>query len=376
MPPGEQNCPQMFPNDLYFIGFMGIFTKRPLMKRFLLIIAMVLAYLPAFSQINLKDSTVQVVAYWQKGEKYFYDTKSYELLIENGDTSTLFEINGRFSIEVIDSTANSYKLKYKQENTPVLKPLSADDDTVTRMVFNVMEKYMDKINIPVVFITDEYGTFQDIEGIDILQKEMYSIVANMVKDFEKEFNSILLVDVTEEEKKQIMAVVEELFSKAILEQYKDKQSIYNNFKEIVNLLTFHGAKLNLNKMYRSSSKEVLPVYGDTEIDIEETFYVYEYNPETSWIYIDYYKKYNPEQLNELAFNMAQQIASNVEKKAGKLPEGSEIKREDMPEFTINCYTGVQVHTNTGWPGNVYSEKGTKKGNSTKLEILTVDIDLQ
>lgn len=346
------------------------------MKRFLLIIATLLAYLPAFSQINLKDSTVQVVAYWQKGDKYFYDTKSFELLIENGDTSTVYEMNGRFSIEVIDSTANGYKLKYKQENTPVLKPLSADDDTVTRMVFNVMEKYMDKINIPVVFITDEYGTFQDIEGIDILQKEMYSIVANMVKDFEKEVNSILLGDVTEEEKKQIMAVVEELFSKAILEQYKDKRSIYNNFKEIVNLLTFHGAKLNLNKMYRSSSKEVLPVYGDTEIDIEETFYVYEYNPETSWIYIDYYKKYDPEQLNELAFNMAQQIASNVEKKAGKLPEGSEIKREDIPEFTINCYTGVQVHTNTGWPGNVYSEKGTKKGNSTKLEILTVDIDLQ
>ncbi|MBE6225205.1 MAG: hypothetical protein E7122_08330 [Bacteroidales bacterium] len=336
------------------------------MKRFLLIIAMVLAYLPAFSQINLKDSTVQVVAYWQKGEKYFYDTKSYELLIENGDTSTLYEINGRFSIEVIDSTANSYKLKYKQENMPDLKSLSEGKDTVTQMVFNVMEKYMDRINIPVVFITDEYGTFQDVEGIDALQKEMYSIVASMVKDFEMEFNSKFLGDITEEEKKQTMAVIEELYNGFILEQYKDRQGIYKNFKEIINLLTFHGTKLNLNKEYISSSKEVLPIYGDSEIDIKETFYVYEYNPETSWIYIDYFKKYNPEQLNELAFNMAQQIASNVEKKAGKLPEGSEIKKEDIPEFTIDCYTGVQVHTNTGWPGNVYSEKRTKKGKSINL----------
>lgn len=95
--------------------------------------------------------------------------------------------------------------------------------------------------------------------------------------------------------------------------------------------------------------------------------MYEYNPETSWVNIDYIKKYDPEQMHDLAFNMIQRLKI--------VPEGTKIKKEDVPEFTIDCYTGLEVHTNSGWPGYVYSKKRTNNGGKIKVEVFTVDIDL-
>ncbi len=138
-----------------------------------------------------------------------------------------------------------------------------------------------------------------------------------------------------------------------------------NFQEIVALLTFHGAKLDINKEYTSSSKETLPLYGGAEVDIKETFYVYEYNPQTSWVSLDYYKNYDHEQLMELQFDVVKKITG-----------AKNVKKEDLHKLNINCYTGVQVHTDTGWPGYVYSEKRTEKNGGINLEIFKVDIDLQ
>lgn len=66
--------------------------------------------LPA--QINLNDSTVQVVAYWSKGDSYDYLYDYYKYNIQGKDTisweRTISKINTRLS--TLPKTAIRYKL--------------------------------------------------------------------------------------------------------------------------------------------------------------------------------------------------------------------------------------------------------------------------
>ena len=48
------------------------------MKKLVSLLVMALFASQAMAQINMKDSTVQVVAYWKKGEKYNYSLKTYD----------------------------------------------------------------------------------------------------------------------------------------------------------------------------------------------------------------------------------------------------------------------------------------------------------
>ena len=48
-------------------------TENNIMKKLVTLLVMALFASQAMAQINMKDSTVQVVAYWEKGDKYTYD---------------------------------------------------------------------------------------------------------------------------------------------------------------------------------------------------------------------------------------------------------------------------------------------------------------
>ncbi|WP_232734718.1 hypothetical protein [Polaribacter sp. ALD11] len=66
------------------------------------------------SQINPKDSTVQVVAYWSKLEKQSYNI-SYDK-IKNNDTISREIMKYEVDIKVIDSTKNSYTSEWLYKN--------------------------------------------------------------------------------------------------------------------------------------------------------------------------------------------------------------------------------------------------------------------
>ena len=63
------------------------------------------------AQINLNDSTVQVVAYWSKGDSYDYLYDYYKYNIQGKDTISWERTISKINITVIDSTENSYTLQ-------------------------------------------------------------------------------------------------------------------------------------------------------------------------------------------------------------------------------------------------------------------------
>ena len=88
---------------------ISLFTMK--MKRFLF--AVLSAFLPflAFGQM-MPDSTVQVCAYWQKGDRAVYECKSTTVTIDkDGNEKTTQASSETRIFDVIDETEHSYVLQ-------------------------------------------------------------------------------------------------------------------------------------------------------------------------------------------------------------------------------------------------------------------------
>ena len=83
-----------------------------------ILITITIAFLPFFllAQIDSKDSTVQVVAYWELGEEYIYEVNYDTYQVENGDTSSLHLITYEVVVSVKDSTAENYLVEWQYKN--------------------------------------------------------------------------------------------------------------------------------------------------------------------------------------------------------------------------------------------------------------------
>lgn len=65
------------------------------------------------AQINLEDSTVQVVTYWGLNESYNYEIVQKSTTYSDGNISKIDSTKMRVNISVIDSTENSYTMKWQ-----------------------------------------------------------------------------------------------------------------------------------------------------------------------------------------------------------------------------------------------------------------------
>lgn len=65
------------------------------------------------AQINLADSTVQVVSYWGLNESYNYEIAQKSYTYTDGNLTKADSTKMRVNVSVIDSTENSYTIKWK-----------------------------------------------------------------------------------------------------------------------------------------------------------------------------------------------------------------------------------------------------------------------
>ena len=69
-----------------------------------------------FSQISIKDSTVQVIGYWSKYDKQSYDVTYEKYKVKNKDTISRELMKYEVDVKIIDSTANSYTIEWFYKN--------------------------------------------------------------------------------------------------------------------------------------------------------------------------------------------------------------------------------------------------------------------
>ena len=83
------------------------------MKKLIILFALSLLFTPIIAQINKPDSSVQVVSYWNKHDKQRYTITEESYQVKNvADTTKRQLFTYDVDIEVMDSTADSYSIKW------------------------------------------------------------------------------------------------------------------------------------------------------------------------------------------------------------------------------------------------------------------------
>ena len=118
--------------------------------------------LPA--QINLNDSTVQVVAYWSKGDSYDYLYDYYKYNIQGKDTISWERTISKINITVIDSTENSYTLQAVYDTPNAIR---SGSDSISRELTSRISRTFG--NDTVIVETNELGTIKRLVNFDKLR---------------------------------------------------------------------------------------------------------------------------------------------------------------------------------------------------------------
>ncbi len=142
------------------------------MMKKLLMILFLSTGLTAFGQINMKDSTVQAVTYWDKGEKQNYSVTIEKIKIKGADTTSRDIKTYDVEVTVLNQSDNSYTIEwlYKSVKTNSTNPTTQELTNVTK-------------DMKIVFKTDEFGTFTEVVNWEEVRDYIQNATNTLFKIF-------------------------------------------------------------------------------------------------------------------------------------------------------------------------------------------------
>jgi hypothetical protein len=304
------------------------------MKKKLLSIVLLLTGLNVFGQINTGDSTVQVVSYWNKGEKQSYSITLEKSKVQGVDTTSKEVITYNVEVTVKDSTDKSYTIEwlYKDFTT------NSTNETVKKLM-NITK------DMKVIFRTNEFGAFVEV----INWKEIRDYILNTSATLQKDFANIPGID----------RIIQQLIA-----TYSTKEAIESaSIKDIRQFHTFHGGKYKLGEEVEGVIK-VANMAGPEPFDAAIKVYLDEINTEENSFILKSAQEINKEQLADATFSYMTTLAKNMNV---ALP-----KREDVKNLRNETWTASKVYE-SGWV--VYSVQTTTvmSGNMKNIEERTIEL---
>jgi hypothetical protein len=301
----------------------------------LLVIAIVSLFSTTiFGQINEKDSTVQVVAYWSKLEKQSYNISYEKIKIKSKDTISKELIKYEVDIKVIDSTKNSYIVEWFYKNYSI----DTDNELVKKLssVANDMS---------VIIRTDEMGSFVEV----INWEEVKDYLNKVTQTLEKELKYI-------PNYKKIIA--------SVMNIYTTKQSIEANaIKDAIQFYAFHGVKYKLGEELEGQL-EVLNNLGGKPFQTDINYSLDEINAEDGNSIVRMKQTINSEQLTNETYNYLKKIGTF----GNNMPE-----RKDFPPLSNETWTASRIHGETGWVIYSIETKEITAEETTNIEERIIEI---
>lgn len=268
--------------------------------------------LPAssFAQIDMNDSTVQTVAYWDKNETYSYLVTSSKFKVSKSDTTDREVLKYELVITVKDSTATSYTVEWHYKNFQY-----DSKNELLKKLASISE------NLRILIKTNEFGAFQEV----VNWKEVSAAMKKSVDIVKKEFKSLPNLD-------EIIKPFEATFA--------TKQGIENTvMTDAQQYYTFHGGKYKLGEVV--NAKIQLPNnYGGAPIDADLTVRLDEINPDDNNYVIRYWQSADSKQLTDASFEFIRKLAATTGAKNAPT-------RDQMPAATHEEDVASRVH-GTGW----------------------------
>lgn len=287
----------------------------------------------AKGQMNFQDSSVQVISYWNLGDQYEYAVSFQKLKYTNQDTSLNETMTYDVDVSVIDSTKNSYTVRWAYKNFKT----DAENPFVQKLVTASED-------IAVAIKLDELGVIQSVENWE----EVRDYMANAIDTLATEFPQIPEVEKMLEQVKAMYS------SKAAIEAAA--------IKDVHQFHSFHGGKFFLSKKVIGQLKTPNIYYPDQPFDTEVSVMLEDLDQAGSQYRIRSFNEVNSEQLTATTFKYLSELFKDSEQ---AMP-----KREDFNNLTNVIETVARIH-NTGWLLESISWKEVVMDGATNMEIRTI-----
>ncbi len=288
----------------------------------------------SFAQINIADSTAQVIGYWDKKEKQTYTVTQESIKVKGTDTTSRETMKYDVDITILDSTATSYTIEWHYRNFN----LSSS---------NVLALKMARIqqDLKVVIKTNEMGSFQEV----VNWKEVRNQVKKSVEKLKRELGNV----------------------PQVVEVLKKTEGLYNSkeaieavaVNDIQQFYTFHGGKYTLGELLEGQMKVYNP-YGSEPFDSEVTVYLDEIDTEDSNVIMRATHEINQEQLIKATHSYLVDISKNLKVTPPKL--------EDLKDISNEILVASRIHE-SGWVMYSVQTKIIKADNTTSIEERTIDL---
>lgn len=306
----------------------------------------------------MPDSTVQIVAYWSKGDKISYECASSQYVIDaDGNKKVDYATSETRTFEVIDADDSSYTVRLSYSD--VFSPAPVNYLTEAQ-VKELGEAFV------ITFKTDELGSFTGFVDDD----ESFNTYSGMV--------DTIIENAWKENRKDLKGVSKEQFAESIKAPLCNKEYLYASMLADFNpLLMFHGCRLDTTTVY-SFPQDFTTIYNsDKPLQLETQFWVDEKLTDTTAVVIrtDAYAGndiFGP-MVRDHTFKMAKStldMTGTPYTDAEIIEEVDKMMEENAMSTSLEEYTTLQVHLDTGWPICWYSTREVlSSNNQTEAKIV-------
>jgi hypothetical protein len=304
------------------------------MKKFTVLSLLSLFITPLFAQINMADSSVQVISYWDKGEKQNYAITLEKIKIKGEDTTSKELISYDVEVSVTGATKNSYTVQWDYKNFK-----TNDKNEFTQELSKINK------NMQVIYKTDEMGGFIEV----VNWKEIKAYNQKAVAVLKKKFG-------TAPEIEKMLKQIENTFS--------SKEAIEAaSIKDIQQFHSFHGGKYKLHEEISDKIK-VPNVLTNIPFDADYSLYLDEINETDNNYILRSSQVVDSTQLMDATFQFLGNLAKSMNIKAPT--------KEDIKGLSNEIQLASRIH-GSGWV--VYSVQTTtvNSDNQSNIEERIIEV---
>lgn len=317
------------------IAFYANFAN---MKKAIVLSAFVLLACFSAGAQMMPDSTVQVVAYWDKGDKVMYSVESStKRIYKSGEEEVLLSSSENDYFEVVDQTDTSYILRLTMKDvvtSTVDDPLDAE--FMSDMIGRVQLDYL----------TDECGDLKSFYNIYSESERVLEELPKWCDEFIKQKGHALKA----KQKERLKALAGGLSS-----QFGDSDALYNNtVPTLTNMLFFHGLRLDTTRVYNVNTK-IDAVFGHS-FETEQSFWVDSAQSDTTFVVIRGHASLGNDTLmpylEEAVMDGFRQSTADEDEYQESWDSWLQEAVDSHLQVTLDKYWLWVIHLPTGWPSQV------------------------
>ena len=289
----------------------------------------------AFAQINLEDSTAQVVAYWSVGDTQEYSVSLKKIKLDGADTIENTLTTYDVAITVIDSASSYYLIEWFYKNYKV-------------NTSNVLENEIAAISedIKVLIETDEFGAIKGVKNWE----EVGSYIKKSTQRIGQKYGE-------NDQIQQVLAQAEQAFT--------SKQGIESAaIQDAQQFHTYHGGKYKLVQVVQGTVQVPNMLGQNGLLDCDVTVSLDKLEPEEGSFIIRFTQEVNSEQLTEMIFAYMKSVSEIMK---NPLPS-----MEEIGLVTNNTSIASRIHE-SGWVIYSIQTKVVQAQHSTTIEERIIEI---